>query len=86
VLPTLAPHDAHAGEATRVIAIRHGETAWNAELRLQGQLDIALNAVGRWQAERLAAALADECLDAVYASDLARARGTAPPRARAPGL
>ena len=86
MLPTLAPHDAHAGEATRVIAIRHGETAWNAELRLQGQLDIALNAVGRWQAERLAAALADERLDAVYASDLARARETAQPLARAQGL
>ena len=84
--PTPAPDDAHAGEATRVIAIRHGETAWNVELRLQGQLDIALNAVGRRQAERLAAALADERFDAVYASDLQRASQTAQPLACAQGL
>jgi len=37
--------------------VRHGETAWNAEGRMQGQLDIPLNAVGRWQAGRVAAAL-----------------------------
>ena len=38
-----------AGEATRVIAIRHGETAWNAEHRVQGQLDVALSATRRAQ-------------------------------------
>ena len=43
--------------ATRIIAIRHGETAWNLEARLQGQLDIPLNAVGRRQAATLADAL-----------------------------
>ena len=85
MLPTAAPPDAHAG-ATRVVAIRHGETAWNAELRMQGQLDIELNAHGRWQAARVAAALADERLDAVYSSDLRRARQTAEPLARAQGL
>ena len=63
--------------ATRVLAIRHGETAWNVETRVQGQLDIALNDTGRWQAERLASALADEPLAAVYSSDLARAQQTA---------
>ena len=63
--------------ATRIIAIRHGETAWNAEARLQGHLDIDLNARGRWQAQRLAQALADEDIAAIYSSDLSRARATA---------
>lgn len=63
--------------ATRIIAIRHGETAWNVDTRIQGQLDIELNARGWWQAGRLARALADEAVAAVYASDLMRARQTA---------
>lgn len=63
--------------ATRIIAIRHGETAWNVEARLQGHLDIDLNARGRWQAQRLAQALADEDIAAIYSSDLSRARATA---------
>jgi probable phosphoglycerate mutase len=46
--------------ATRVIAVRHGETAWNAALRIQGHTDIELNERGRWQAAQLAQALADE--------------------------
>ena len=64
-------------EPTRIIAIRHGETAWNVDTRIQGQLDIPLSANGRWQAERLAAALKHEAVDAIYASDLARAWETA---------
>jgi len=72
--------------ATRILAIRHGETAWNAAARIQGQLDIALNEVGRWQAERLARACADEHLDAVYSSDLLRARDTARALASGAGL
>jgi probable phosphoglycerate mutase len=63
--------------ATRIIAIRHGETAWNVDTRLQGHLDIALNARGQWQAQRAAQALADEDIAAVYSSDLSRARATA---------
>lgn len=63
--------------ATRIIAIRHGETAWNVDTRLQGHLDIALNTTGIWQAGRVAQALADESIDAVYASDLLRAWQTA---------
>lgn len=72
--------------ATRIVAIRHGETDWNAATRIQGQLDIGLNALGRWQAHCLAEALADEALDAVYASDLARARDTAQAVALRAGL
>ncbi|MEO6410778.1 MAG: histidine phosphatase family protein [Burkholderiaceae bacterium] len=62
---------------TRVLAIRHGETDWNRDTRIQGQLDIGLNETGRWQARRLALALADEDLSAVCSSDLARAIDTA---------
>ncbi len=63
--------------ATRIIAIRHGETAWNANTRLQGHLDIDLNARGQWQAKRAALALADEDIASIYSSDLSRARATA---------
>ena len=62
---------------TTIILIRHGETAWNAERRLQGHIDIALNQEGLRQARALAGALAALPLDAIYASDLARALQTA---------
>ncbi len=62
---------------TRLLVVRHGETAWNATARIQGHTDIDLNETGRWQAERLAEALADEDIAAFYASDLSRARETA---------
>jgi 2,3-bisphosphoglycerate-dependent phosphoglycerate mutase len=71
---------------TRVIAIRHGETAWNSQARIQGQTDIALNATGAWQAARLPAALADEGIQAVYSSDLQRTLDTAAALAAACGL
>jgi probable phosphoglycerate mutase len=74
------------GEATRILAIRHGQTAWNADSRIQGHTDIALDAVGRWQAERLAAALVGQDIHALYSSDLARARQTAAPLAASTGL
>ena len=65
-------------QATRIIAIRHGETAWNVDTRIQGQLDIPLNAKGEWQAAQLAQALAaQDPLHAVYTSDLKRAHQTA---------
>lgn len=77
-------NDAPAGTTT-ILLIRHGETAWNAERRLQGHLDIALNAEGERQAAALGAALAREQIDLVISSDLARARQTAEAVQRARG-
>jgi probable phosphoglycerate mutase len=72
-------------DATRIIAIRHGETAWNVDTRIQGQLDVPLNDTGRWQAERLARALAGrEAINVVYTSDLLRAWETASAVSRHP--
>jgi len=64
-------------QVTRILAIRHGETAWNVDTRIQGQLDVPLNGTGRWQARRLGQAMGGESIHAVYASDLARAFETA---------
>ena len=63
--------------ATRIIAIRHGETTWNVDGRIQGHLDIPLNDVGHWQARQAAQALAVEDISAIYSSDLQRAYATA---------
>ncbi|NBX54770.1 MAG: histidine phosphatase family protein [Betaproteobacteria bacterium] len=64
--------------STRIIAIRHGETDWNASARVQGHTDIPLNPQGQSQASRLALALAQEdSLAAIYSSDLQRAHATA---------
>lgn len=71
--------------ATRIVAVRHGETAWNVDTRIQGHLDIPLNDTGLWQAERLARALADEAVAAIYTSDLKRAHATAQAVARLTG-
>lgn len=71
---------------THIVLIRHGETAWNAERRLQGHIDIALNAEGMRQADALAAALAGERFDAIVASDLQRAHQTAHAVARVQGM
>jgi len=73
-------------DPTRILAIRHGETAWNVDTRIQGHLDIPLNAVGQWQAQRLARALAaSDPIHAIYSSDLLRAHDTARAVASATG-
>lgn len=73
---------------TRFCLIRHGETDWNRERRLQGHLDIPLNARGLQQAEQLASALARQQLQfaALHVSELTRARQTANAISRQLGL
>jgi probable phosphoglycerate mutase len=73
-------------EPVHVLLVRHGQTGWNAEGRIQGHTDIPLDATGRWQALQLARALHDEPVAAVYSSDLQRARQTAEPLCHARGL
>jgi probable phosphoglycerate mutase len=70
----------------RLILLRHGQAEWNVEGRYQGQLDSALTAAGRAQAEALATRLARQRAAALYSSDLGRAQETARLIAEASGL
>jgi len=72
--------------SSRICMVRHGETAWNAEGRVQGQTDVPLSSTGEAQARAVAAALAGGRFAALYASDLTRVRQTAAPAAAALGL
>jgi len=71
---------------SEILLLRHGETLWNIEGRIQGHGDSPLSAEGLAQAEALARRLAGECPAALYTSDLGRARQTMAPIARATGL
>ena len=62
---------------THLLLVRHGETDWNAQERIQGHTPTSLNANGRAQAELLTKRLASVPLTAIYSSDLPRARETA---------
>ncbi len=63
--------------STRICFIRHGETDWNKEKRIQGHTDISLNEVGRAQGLAMAFNAAHQRFHAIYSSDLLRAQETA---------
>ena len=63
---------ANAPVDTHLLAIRHGETAWNSESRYQGHLNSELNEDGLAQAKALGARLAREPFDLLLSSDLGR--------------
>ena len=69
-----------------IYLIRHGETDWNRENRLQGREDIELNETGLLQSEACAAALRDVPADLILTSPLKRARATAEIISRAAGF
>jgi broad specificity phosphatase PhoE len=72
--------------ATKIYLVRHGETQWNKDGRVQGQLDIGLSDEGLRQARCLARRLAAVEIDAIYSSDLSRAYKTAEIIAESKGL
>lgn len=70
-------HETPQLHPVRFIFVRHGESTWNAERRIQGQTDVPLSETGLAQAEKAAAAIARHPVGAVFASPLQRARRTA---------
>ncbi len=64
---------------TKFVLIRHGQTEWNRVERFRGRADIPLNDTGKAQAQKVAAWLAADKVDALYASPLSRAMDTAEP-------
>jgi len=72
--------------STRICIVRHGETDWNVEKRIQGHIDIGLNQTGRAQALAMAYNAAHHRFSVVYSSDLIRAMDTAKAIAEREGL
>jgi 2,3-bisphosphoglycerate-dependent phosphoglycerate mutase len=66
-----------AGSMTRVVVVRHGQTYWNVEARIQGHGDSGLTEAGIAQAEAIGARLVEEPCDVLISSDLGRAHETA---------
>ena len=60
-----------------IYLIRHGQTDWNVERKIQGQTDISLNSNGKQQAEEAANEIANLKIDRIISSDLSRAKETA---------
>jgi glucosyl-3-phosphoglycerate phosphatase len=75
-----------SAEPRRLVLLRHGRTSWNAERRIQGQLDSELDDTGHAQAAAVAPVIADLAPAAVWSSDSARARQTAAYVAKETGL
>ncbi len=76
----------NSARITRFCLVRHGETDWNGEKRIQGQIDIDLNPSGEVQARAVAVGLAGQVFAAIYSSDLRRAWRTAQVAAAGLGL
>ena len=74
------------GRGRRLLLVRHGRTAWNAEGRAQGHADVSLDDTGRREAEAMADVLAERGPALLVSSDLARARETAAFLEKATGL
>jgi broad specificity phosphatase PhoE len=66
----------------KLILVRHGETLWNRENRIQGHTDVELSDYGRMQVEKLALSMVKDKIDAIYSSPLKRAYDTAQAIAR----
>lgn len=71
---------------TKIFLIRHGETLWNSEHRIQGHIDSPLTPTGLAQAQALAQRLQKQSFAALYSSDLGRAYQTAQYLAKTTGL
>lgn len=85
-MPHVASSLREPGRPCRILLARHGRTRWNLENRRLGRRDVPLDDVGRAQALAIRDLLANEPIDAIYASPLSRARETAAPLSLARGL